>query len=345
MQKKIKRVTRQDVADYAGVTPTIVSYVINNNRYVEAGKRERVQKALKELGYRPNTMARVLKGKRSNHILFLVDDLRSEHFGKIMKHMNLWTSKNNYFISICESQNNSSFIREICEHYFDGIVIASGNLYQEYIQQIIDTHIPAILLGMRSYSALNGRYALIDSGLYEGARLCCRTLIEEGRRRLLFLDTLYDNHGSYQSLDDVRLQGFLDSLRDAGLYHQDYYRIINGCKTKEDICRATESILDEGFRIDGIFGRTDYVAIQAMYKLMERGYSIPNDCSVIGVNNARISRYISPNLSSLDINQEAIGDAIISMLDKFLVTGDFDESDNTHIKLETKLIKRESSMP
>ncbi len=341
MQKPIKRVTRKDVAEYAGVTPTIVSYVINNNRYVDAGKRERVEKALKELGYRPNSMARALKGKQSNHILFIVDDLQSEYFGKVMKHMDPWAYDNDYFISLCESRNSESFVDQIYQRYFDGVIIASGTFQQMYIQKLIDTKIPVVLLEMRTYSKLTGNYALINSGLYDGARLCCKTLIEKGRRRILFVDSLHSLSFNKSSADDFRLRGFLDELDEHGLRDDSYYRIISNCMNEDDLYCAIKSTLEGGFCIDGVFGRTDSVAIQVMHKLIDMGYEVPKDCSVIGVNNSRISRYTYPKLATLDIDRESISHTITSILDKVFGEGEIEEVD-IRTKLTTRLIKRES---
>ena len=64
MGEKKERVTRADVAELAGVSETIVSYVMNNNRYVAKDKRERVEEAVRLLNYRPNNVARALKGKQ-----------------------------------------------------------------------------------------------------------------------------------------------------------------------------------------------------------------------------------------------------------------------------------------
>ena len=69
MDQKRIRVTRKDIALEAGVSETIVSYVLNNNRYVDKEKRKRVLDAVNKLGYRPNSIARALKGKRSNQLL------------------------------------------------------------------------------------------------------------------------------------------------------------------------------------------------------------------------------------------------------------------------------------
>ena len=64
MNQNGERVTRADVAREAGVSETIVSYVVNDNRYVAKEKRARVEAAIEKLHYRPNNVARALKGKR-----------------------------------------------------------------------------------------------------------------------------------------------------------------------------------------------------------------------------------------------------------------------------------------
>ena len=74
-ESKIRCATRADVAKRAGVSVTVVSYVLNNNRYVEKEKRARVLQAARELHYTPNNIARALKGKSSHHIIFIVDNI------------------------------------------------------------------------------------------------------------------------------------------------------------------------------------------------------------------------------------------------------------------------------
>ena len=339
MSKTIKRVTRKDVAERANVSPTIVSYVINNNRYVDAEKKQRVVDALKELSYKPNSMARALKGKQSNQILFIVDDLQSEHFSKIMKQMDSWAYENSYFISLCESRNSDSFVHQIYQRYFDAIIIASGTFKQKYIQELIDTNIPIVILEMRKYDKLSGNYGLIDTGLYDGSRKCCKTLIEQGRKRIIFVDSFESLSFTKSPKDDFRYKGFIDEL-DSNNYIKDVnYKIINNCSCEKDLSHAIDQILDSNFNIDGIFGRTDSVAIHAMYKLIDRGFNIPKDCSIIGVNNARISRYTTPQLSSLDIDRESIGKAIIQLLEKM-----FNKESNAPltVSLYTNLIRRAS---
>ena len=87
MERNSERVTRADVAKAAGVSETIVSYVVNNNRYVAKDKRQRVEEAIAALHYRPNNVARALKGKRSNQLLFIADQITNEYFSRIVSEM------------------------------------------------------------------------------------------------------------------------------------------------------------------------------------------------------------------------------------------------------------------
>lgn len=341
MIKPIKRITRNDVAKKAGVSPTIVSYVVNNNRYVDSTKKDRVKKAMKELGYRPNSMARALKGKHSHLILFIVDDLIGEHFGKINKQMNAWANENDYFICLCESRNNDDFINQIFQSYFDGVIIGSYTLKHKYIQKIIDTNIPVVLLEMRKYSDLTGEFALINSGLYEGARTCCKALLDKKREHIVYIDSFTEDIEKEHTSDDFRYEGFVDELKKNKKYNENNFKLISHCKDEEELNDKLQSLIDSGFNIDALFGRTDSVALKGMFKMKAMGYKIPEDCSVIGVNNLNIANYSDPKLTSLDIDRAGIGNFATNILSK-MFSGEELLPAEKHIVLKTTLINRES---
>ena len=98
MERNRERVTRADVAKAAGVSETIVSYVVNNNRYVAKEKRQRVEDAIAALHYRPNNVARALKGKRSNQLLFIADQITNEYFSRIVSEMDKYAYEAGFLI-------------------------------------------------------------------------------------------------------------------------------------------------------------------------------------------------------------------------------------------------------
>ena len=118
-------VTRKDVARRAGVSETIVSYVLNNNRYVEKGKRERVLQAVKELNYQPNRIARALKGKKTNHIVFIADNISTEHFSQLIDVMDYHAYSKGYLISLIANRNDDDFVSQVISRQCDGIIVSS----------------------------------------------------------------------------------------------------------------------------------------------------------------------------------------------------------------------------
>ena len=154
MDQKRSPVTRKDIALEAGVSETIVSYVINNNRYVDKEKRKRVLEAVEKLGYRPNPIARALKGKRMNHILFITDQLISEHFSLLLSELEKNAYDLGYIISLCGNRNTRQFVDDIIGRCYDGVIISSISFPEEYIQQLIDANISVVLIVTVSYTHL-----------------------------------------------------------------------------------------------------------------------------------------------------------------------------------------------
>lgn len=339
-EKSFKTVTRADIAKEAKVSETVVSYVINGNRYVHSEKRQRVEAAIAKLKYRPNAMARALKGKKSNHILFIADDIQGEYFGKLISEIDSFAYAEGYFITLCSDRPDEDFVDRIYSHFFDSIVIGSANFPLKQIQRLVNSSIPIVLLEIRDYSSITGVYGLINTGLYQGARSIVRCLYEKGRRNLLFLDRI-SKDGSVSTQDDWRVKGFFDQVQAYGLPVTEK-NVIAGCTSEEELqSRLTHLIEQEGFVPDGIFGRNDHMALLGMETVQALGYSVPEDISIIGFDNSRMCRFSSPKLSSMEIQQKAIGEAVMKMIITLI---DDRSSYTTRLEehLETRLIMRAS---
>ena len=167
-KKKNLRVTRADVAKYAGVSETIVSYVLNNNRYVAAEKRERVKKAVAELNYHPNVIARALRKKTSRQILLITDIVIDELFGEILYQLDKYAYDKGYMVSLCKYHNVDSYLGRVINSQFDGIIINSAGFKTEYINQIAQAGTPVVLFLTKKYEQIPDGVATIDSGLYKG---------------------------------------------------------------------------------------------------------------------------------------------------------------------------------
>ena len=331
-------VTRKMVADEAGVSVTIVSYVINNNRYVDKEKRRRVEEAIKKLGYRPNAIARMLKSKRSNHILFIADQIDNEHFGKLLSEMDSLLYDKGYLISLAHNRDNDEFIQHIISRQIDGVIVSSISMRERYIRAIAAAGIPVVLLMNRSYTNLPKNVGEVYTGLYEGARLCIRHLYEAGRRHILYVDRM-SHRGHFSNLSDLRLKGYMDEMAQLNL-SVDAESVITGCENEAEVIAKICAHIESGIPIDAVFSRNDRIAAIVLRAIKQRGLLIPQDISVVGFDNSNLSRYTAPPLTTVDIDRKGAAQAAVNMLQEMMMGNDTPQK----IKLKTNLVIRESTM-
>lgn len=336
MKQSGERVTRADVARMAGVSETVVSYVINNNRYVAKEKRARVEAAVLALNYRPNNVARALKGKNSNQILFIADQITNEYFSRIVSEMDKYAYQAGYLISLCANRNTPEFVSQVISRQYDGIIISSTSFPTEYIFNFSNAGIPVVLFKHRRRENLPENVAVLASGLYTGARACVRHLIEKGKKNIIYIDRI-SRHGNKSTEDDLRLSGFMDEMEANG-YEITEWSIVAGCHNEDELTEAVAKRLKEGPVVDGIYGRNDMVACIAMNAAIGLGYQVPDDLGVIGFDNTSISRFCSPKLTTMEMQREEISKTAVSMI-LDMVNGK--KPDNA--EFETRLIEREST--
>ncbi len=331
-----KRVTRADVAKLAGVSETIVSYVINNNRYVDKDKRLRVEEAVRMLNYRPNNMARALKGKRSNQILFIADHITNEYFSSIVSEMDRYAYDSGYLISLCANRNTPEFISQVISRQYDGIVVSSASFPDKYVEQLAGAGIPVVVFRRRRHQRKIERVALLGTGLYTGARNAVRHLIDRGCRNVIYVDRI-SVKGHISPPDDLRFSGFVDEM-ESNDFQVGPESIVCGCRSQEELAEEVRRRLRTGSKVDGIFGRNDMIACIAMTAATQIGFRVPEDVCVIGFDDSSISRFCSPKLSTVSMKKEEIACATVELLNQMI--GGKQPKD---IDFDTTLIERDST--
>ena len=307
---------RRDVAQRAGVSETIVSYVLNGRRYVDADKRRRVEEAVKELNYRPNTLARAMKGKRTRHFVLIADQISNEHFSLLYSEMEEAAYQLGYMISLCATSNDERFLAELLSRQYDGIIISSLTFASEYIRRLMDWQLPLILLRSRAYPDYP-QVVQIDTGLYEGARLAADYLQRAGAGQLLYLDRV-SRQGRFSGPDDLRWMGFCRALGlDPGAVESRSW-MLSGCSDEEELALRLLAELRQrraaGQRLGGIVARNDQLACTAIQALQSAGYQVPDEVQVIGFDDARLGRYMQPALSSVHLDRRGIAQAAVRAL-------------------------------
>jgi DNA-binding LacI/PurR family transcriptional regulator len=310
------KVTRADVAKHAGVSETIVSYVINHNRYVKNEKRLAVEKSIQELHYKPNNIARALKGKASNQILFIADHISNEHFGRIIYEMDNYAYEKGFLVSLCANRNSDEFISRIISHQVDGVVISSVSFSEKYIDKLAEAGIPLVLLLVRNYSHIPENVVIIDTGLYQGAQTAILHLASKNRCHIVYIDRI-SSQNHYGNMDDHRYRGFVEQMELLGLELTEQ-NFVTGCTSEAEVFDATQHLVLSGYPVDGIFGRNDSLACIAIQAVQQLGKRVPEDISVVGFDNTNLSRFMTPSLSTVEIQRDEIGRLTINMLSKMM---------------------------
>ena len=114
--------------------------------------------------------------------------------------------------------------------------------------------------------------------------------------------------------------------------------MICGCHSEEELAEVMKQKLQSGMKIDGIFGKDDYIAHTAMQAAIQSGYRVPEDIKVVGFDDSSISRFCSPKMTTIQMDQKHIAKTAIDMI-VAMVAGEQPES----VVYDSILIKREST--
>ncbi|WP_409967386.1 LacI family DNA-binding transcriptional regulator [Bengtsoniella intestinalis] len=335
MKNNIACATRADVAKLAGVSETVVSYVINDNRYVEKTKRARVLAAIDELHYQPNSIARAMKGKGSKHIMFIADHFSNGNFGELLSKLDTYAYQEKCFLSLCTNRDDEEFIRQLISRRLDGIIISSVSFLESRIQQLIDAGIPVVLLKNRDYNNVHGA-GMVSTGLYQGAGAAVQYLYDKGRRHFLYIDRM-STRNHFSTMEDFRLRGFADKMDELGLDWKT--RVITGCASSDEVVATIQSFMEHS-PVDTIFARNDNMACLGLQAVVQSGRLVPQDISVMGFDSTDISRYVSPSLTTMEVEKEAVAKAAIQML---IDIREGKPLNDEGLLFPTKLIERQST--
>lgn len=308
--------TRKDVARMADVSETIVSYVLNNNRYVSAEKRRRVLEAVEALRYRPNSIARALKGKGNSHILFIVDNVANEYFGRLIQEIDAVAYDSGYLVSLMGAKNDEEFVSRILARQVDAVIISSATLAERFVQELIDAGLPVVLLMTRDYAAIRGRAARIYTGIESGIMAAVRLLHETGCRHIVHVDRV-SRSGHFSTRQDLRFRGFCNQMEALGL-PLDEHAILSHCESYEALFDAICARLRNGPPADGFVCRNDRLALTVLSAALACGRDVPGEVSIVGFDNTDAGMLMRPALSSVSHDQAGIARAALELIERMV---------------------------
>lgn len=288
----------QDVAEYAGVSMKTVSNVVHDYQHVSPAMRERVQRAIDDLGYRPNALARRLATGRSGLLALAFADIRLPYFAQLASVVTTAAARagDGYRLLLEETAGTLEGERSVLSAEEAGLV--DGLLFQPSVMtttEIAQRHgdIPLVLLG-EGAAPLSVDRVMIDN--VAAARAAVAHLVALGRHRIAFLGHERNGQGPTSRL---RLQGYQEGLEEAGIPLDMDLLVPVEPLSAPGAAEALGAALDAGLAIDGIVCRDDLAAFGALRALAERNVAVPGDVAVVGWDDIDLSAVAHPSLTTI----------------------------------------------
>ncbi len=305
-----QRVTNADVARAAGVSSMTVSRVVNGNGRVSDETRERVRRAIEELGYQPNQLARSLTQGRTRTIGIVVPDITNPFFPEIVRGAEDAAWEAGYTVALANAVEDPAreraALRNLAGHRVDGVVHCSPRLPDHELAELLTSHTAAVLINRHAGPA-PAVSLMVDDPL--GADIAVKHLVGAGRTRLVHLG------GPTRSASaGYRRSGFLAAAKSAGL-PVDSELLLNCEPTEEAGYAAVSHLLSSSKReFDGLVAYNDLGALGAINAIKHAGLRVPDDVAVIGCDDIRIASLISPSLTTLRIEKYRMGHLAIQTI-------------------------------
>ncbi|MFV0459020.1 MAG: LacI family DNA-binding transcriptional regulator [Actinomycetales bacterium] len=291
------RVTIYDVARHAGVSKSLVSLVLRDSPQVSPARREAVQRAITELGYRPSRAAATLAGQRSNTIAVVIDDFANPWFVELLAGIRRGLQGSGCHVSVADSALNSHLDESPVQGFLaaraDGLVLAA----EPSEQDTAGIEVPTVLVGSRWLGVAGADRVVTDEA--SGAAMAVDHLYRLGHRRIAFLA------GSSGPADE-RAQGYRAEALAHGL---DPIVTAPVDTTEAGGYAAARGLLAEhpDGSVSAVIAANDPMALGAWQALREAGLQVPRDVSLIGFDNSALGAVGLIQLTSVDIRSAELG--------------------------------------
>ena len=297
----------EHVARRAKVSTATVSRVLNNATVVKPATRTRVERAIEELKYHPNLHARNLAGGKSRSIGVIASNMENPFFFDIYKTIESDAHARGYEVVVANTDYRSeqlvSSIRLMIGRRVAGLAAIVSEMEPALIKELTESRIPVVFydVGLPRQNITN-----IRVNYRRGIEKVIDYLHSLGHRRLGFV-----GHHAMLGPINERMKAVLDAV---ALNPALEVKTAADADTLEGGRQATRSLLGSGYEPTAIICVNDVMAVGALRELRERGIRVPQDMSVTGFDNVKLSEFCYPALTTVHIPRERIGHIICDRL-------------------------------
>lgn len=334
-------VTIKDIAKQAGVSITTVSRALNGHDDVNEATRRKVADIAQQMGYSPNMAARSLIMKKTKTLGLLLSGItrystKDNIAFEVLCGMNDRAGELDYdlvlFSTTPQKQQTKSYKALCQERGVDGVMLMGIRLDDPYLNEIIASDIACILIDI----PLKGpNVGFVTSDNVGGAYAATRHLLENGHRKIGFINGHHQAHVSIQ-----RLEGYTQALKEYGIAVASDL-LADGSFSENGGKEAAYQLLSRRPDATAVFCASDLMALGAIQAIRGLGMQIPGDISIVGFDNINLTEYCTPTLTTIHQNKYELGYQAAQMLIDLLEG----RKVMPQLTLPTQLVRRESVRP
>jgi len=337
LKRVMKKQTINDVARLSGVGKATVSRVFSGSPLVSETTREKVLETAREIGYRPNPVARALTTARTGNITIVLPSLQSFVMSQIVRGAMFAANKNGYSLFVLDSGEDSDksgadYSNLLHEHASDGVIFC----YESARQQMESVSLRRPVLFLES-TPTKESLDCIRTDNRTGMRLLVEHLSELGHRRIAAV------FGRRSAYSENRYIHFIAAMEGVGLPVTEDQLLFSNWAI-EDGYRDFRSLMELPFssRPSAIIFISDFMATGALRAAADMGIAVPNEVSIAGTDDAETSAFLIPKLTTLGFDPHGLGEKSVEQLIRRI---QYPDEEALHLVVPVMLRKRGSTGP
>ncbi len=287
--------TLQDIATAVGVTQTTVANALKGKGNVSETTRQHILKCAEELGYRPNMLARSLAQGKTDTLGFILPTIANPFYPEIAEAIERTAGQHGYQMLLCNTyydfQQGRQHLERLVSRWVDGIIVMGSSMDIADIVAHFRRGLPMVLCDWQENESPQGIPQVSVDFRLAGA-LAAEHLLGLGHRHIGIIVS--------EPEQTLRLEGFRAVLQSAGLPLADEM-IRQGHSTLESGYAAAQKFLATPARPTAIFATTDWMALGAMEAILDAGLRVPQDISIVGLDDIVVSAHIRPPLTTVAV--------------------------------------------
>jgi len=329
-------VSIKDVAEKAGVSIASVSRVLSGKPGVGKATEKRIRQVIEELDYRPNLGARGLVKKTTGNIAVVVPrgsfTLNNPFFTTVLSGIAKGIDQTEYNIIMSFTSTQQKKLLE--EQSVDGVILFSPRAEEMGIEWLRKIGLPIVVIG--SYLE-ESPFPCVRPDDVDGIRQAVHALHRLGHRKIGLIN------GPMSSMHSIHcLKGYQEAINELDLVYSSSYTLQVDEFDILDAVDAISAFLNDHREFSGVVCASDYLAIGALKAASNLGLGIPDDLSIVGIDDVPLASFNTPALSSVHVDLEGIGKKSTELLIEMLQGGQVKEKEHV---FDMQYVGRESTSP